>query len=354
MALTGRLIGDELTPAGLVQAAATRTPLLPVDIGFRGRSRRVLVKLEMGNPTESVKYRTALGLLAALHTEQPLARGSAIVESTSGNLGVALGHLAAQAGWHFQAVVDPKVPRPLLTRMRDLGVELLLVDVPDEHGSYLLTRLAAVRDLRQRRPELRWTDQYHSPAGSAIHRDVTAAELMEQTGGRFDALFCAVSTGGTLSGISAGLRRLGSTAAIYAVDVEGSLAVGGRPRPHLLNGIGAPRRSTLLDSSDYRRAFHVSDIQALALCRLFARRTGLALGSSSGAVLGGYLAAEAAGEPMSRPVLISADGGENYRGTVYDDGWLAERGVLAAVQAAEESAGAEGLTISSPEVSDDH
>jgi cysteine synthase A len=353
MTLTGGLVGGELSTEWFVRAAGTRSPLWPVEVGYRGRRRRLLVKLEMRNPTGSVKYRTALGLLAALHAQEPLVPGTALVESTSGNLGVALGHLAARAGWRFHAVVDPKLPGPLLARLRELGVELHPVQEPDEHGGYLLSRLASVQELRRRRPELRWTDQYHSPAGAAIHREVTAAELMAQTGGDFDALFAAISTGGTLSGLSAGLRHLGGTAPVYAVDVAGSIAVGGTARPHLLNGIGATRRSSLLRSRPYRRAFHVSDLRSLAMCRIVARCTGVALGASSGAVLAGYLAAEAAGVPMDRPVLISADGGENYRGTVYDDGWLTERGALAGVRAAEEDLRAAGLTITSLEDPDD-
>jgi cysteine synthase len=330
---------------GLLSASSTNSPLSRVDVAYRGKRHSIWLKLEMHNPTGSIKYRTALGLLSALHRERPLGRSEWLIESSSGNLGVALAEIAGEAGWRFLAVVDPKTPQTLRSRMLGAGAELAMVDTVDDCGGYLLSRLDTVRRLLRESPSLRWTDQYHSTAGSAVHQTSTVPELMRQTGGLVDAVFVAVSTGGTIAGISEGLRRFVPGLDVYAVDVVGSIAVDGAGHPHLLTGIGATRRSTLLRPSHYTRLYRVADVEAIAMCRLFRHGTGLGLGASSGAVLAGLVRALADGVAPARPVLISPDGEDSYLATVYADDWLASRGVLPSVEAAEARARNDGLTF---------
>lgn len=337
--------GSHVTAERLLAAAATNTPLRRIEMSVAGRTHRAWLKLEMANPTGSVKYRTALGLLTGLQRRRPLSAGTTLIESTSGNLGVALAHLTARFGGRFIAVVDPKAPPMLVERMRGLGTELVRVHTPDQHGGYLLSRLERVETMLRADPELRWTDQYHSPDGPGVHRDVTAPELAHQTGGRIDALFAAVSTGGTLAGLGEGLSKLVAGIGLYPVDVQGSIALGGAAHPHLLNGIGATRRSSLLTTRALHAPIHVPDARAIALCRMLDRQTGIALGASSGAVVAAYLTAVADGGSWRCPVLISPDGGDHYRHTVYSDDWLEACGRLDAVRAVEDAAAADRITF---------
>jgi N-(2-amino-2-carboxyethyl)-L-glutamate synthase len=190
----------------LVPSARTNTPLRGLWIR-RGRSiRRVWLKLETHNPTGSIKYRTALGLLAALDAQELLRPGTRVVESTSGNLGLALAGLLARLDCQLVAVVNPKLPSPVRELLLAEGAELVTVHDRDSYGGYLLTRLAKVGEKRRADPQLRWTDQYNSPANPAAHRQSIAAELVNQTRGKVDAVLAAVSTGGTLVGLSEGLR----------------------------------------------------------------------------------------------------------------------------------------------------
>ena len=336
---------DRLT----LRHAMTRTPLRPLRIRYRDAAYVLRLKVEHHNPTGSIKYRTAIGLLDALHREAPLRPGTSVVESTSGNLGLAMAKLLDDLGCRLVAVVDPKVPEAVRRELAAAGAERVPVDEPDPPGGYLLTRLARLTQLRALRPGLRWTDQYGNPANPGIHREVTAPELVEQTGGRLDALLVAVSTGGTLAGLSDGVRARLSDVDMYAVDVEGSIVTTDAGHRHLLSGIGASRKSSFLRPEHYTRALRVADASAVAVCRMLAQDTGLALGGSSGAVIAAFIANLHSGPGAARwPVAVVADSARNYLTTCYDDDWLASHDALGRVEAATAEARAAGLSFDLP------
>ncbi|MGI5150980.1 cysteine synthase family protein [Plantactinospora sp. CA-294935] len=326
-----------------IQEARTNTPLAKLNVSSGGTAHMLWLKLETRNPTGSVKHRTALGLLASLDAQSPLAPGTRVVESTSGNLGLALARTLRDLDCQLVAVVDPKVPRSTRALLEAEGAELVPVTEPDVYGGYLLTRLAKVRELRLADPRLRWPDQYHNPANPGIHRDTLAEELVRQTGGRLDTVLVAVSTGGTLVGISEGLRAAAPAVRIYAVDAYGSVVTADAGTPHLLTGVGASRKSSFLHRRHFERAIRITDVRAFAFSRMLAEDTGLAVGGSAGAVLAAFAKLATGGNPGRHPVAVVADGGANYRSTFYDDGWLAARGVLERVLATEATARANGV-----------
>jgi N-(2-amino-2-carboxyethyl)-L-glutamate synthase len=326
--------------------ALTYSKLVRIRVRLGRRSRSLGLKLEETNPTGSVKYRTAIGLLAALDAAEPLSPGTRVVESTSGNLGIALAALLSELGCHLVAVMDPKSPARARELIRGHGGEIVEVDSRDEHGGYLLTRLAMVRRLCAEDSALRWPNQYSNPANPAIHRQTIAVELIEQTGGALDAVLVPVSTGGTLAGISDGLRSQNHPAAVYAIDAAGSLATCGRAYPHLLTGIGASRQSSFLQPGHYTSACRVQDVLAFAVCRMLMADTGLAAGGSGGAAIAAFTQALRVRDSLADrqcPVALIADGGERYEGTIYDDGWLKFHGVHGRVASAEASLRRAGL-----------
>lgn len=320
------------------ELARTSTPLAALAITSGHETRRLSLKLEAYNPTGSIKFRTAVGLLAALDAEAPLVSGTEVIESTSGNLGVALAALLREMECPFTAVVDPKASPLILDRITAHGGNLVSVEDRDSHGGFLLSRLAEVSRRLEADPLLRWTDQYSSSANPEIHRDTIARELLEQTSGRVDGVLVAVSTGGTLAGISRGLRAEGSRAPVYAVDVLGSLVTSDSAAPHLLSGIGATRRSSFLRPDDFEAALRVRDVTAFAVCRKVRLETGLAIGGSGGAVVAAYLDAlprDGTLASATSPVAVIADGGDAYASTFYDDGWLEVHGILDEVERAD-------------------
>jgi cysteine synthase len=310
------------------------TPVTTVTVAYHGITHRILLKRECYLPTGSIKYRTAIGLLAGMDAERPLHPGTVIVESTSGGLGAALAHLLAPIGCQFIAVIDPKTPAAIRQRLVAAGAQLHCVTDSDGHGGYLYSRLRLVRELCQENPHYRWTNQYDNPANSRIHQDTTGPEITQQAGPGLDGVYAAVSTGGTLAGIAAHIRPLGRPVRIVAVDSQGSYAT--TPQPGAwrnIPGIGASRPSTLLRPGSYDRAVHVRDADAIAVCQIFHADTGVRLGGSSGHVLHACLADLAGPLPPARPLCLCADDGDRYTDTIYDPGWIAEVGLAAGVRA---------------------
>ncbi|MER5744954.1 pyridoxal-phosphate dependent enzyme [Streptomyces sp. NPDC059913] len=320
------------------------TPLYRLDVVHHGQVRRLGLKLESHGPTGSVKDRSALGLLRALHDEKPLAPGTVVVESTSGNLGLALARLLPAIDCAFLAVVDPKTPHATRRRLADGGARVIVVDEPDGLGGYLLSRLRRVRELCADNPGYRWPDQYENWAAPDIHRRTTGPELTEQAGPALGAVYVPVSTGGTLAGIAAHLREHRPDVAAVAVDVRGSLAVSGSGGRRLVPGIGASRPSVFLGAPhSYDRAVHVDDIEAIAVCRIIAEDTGLVLGGSSGCAVRAMLSDQEAGGDGRLAVCLAADGGTKYRDTLYSDDWAAEQGVAREIASAVRRLRGEGL-----------
>ncbi len=303
------------------------TPLRPIALRIQGRTHIVQLKLEGANPCGSLKDRTAQSLVDDLEQRGTLERGSILVESTSGNLGIALAWLARRRGYRFVAVIDPKTTPENIARLRQLEARIELVDTPDAAGGYLLARIERVRQLCASSPAYVWPDQYANPANPRAHERGTAPELLAQLGGNLDAVFVPVSTGGTLAGIAHFLRRESPATRVIAVDAHGSLALGGSPGPRLLTGIGASKRSSFATPDLYDERVLVRDAEAFACCRALAARTGMQVGGSSGATLAACARLLARDPDLGQIACICPDRGQSYRSTVYSDRWLARNGI---------------------------
>ncbi|MFG3256592.1 pyridoxal-phosphate dependent enzyme [Streptomyces sp. NPDC048172] len=309
----------------------TATPTSFVVVEYRGRAHELLLKHESLNPTGSIKDRTATGLLLDIDRLKPLVPGTVVIESTSGNLGLALARLVRQIDCHFIAVVDARTPQPTRDALTESGVELRSVDEPDGQGGYLLSRLRTVRELCLAHPGHRWPNQYHNRANPLIHERTTGPEIVRQGGPELDTVYVAVSTGGTLAGISAHLRAVAPGIRIVAVDSTGSLVTGGTGGRRLIAGLGASRASSFLTPASYDAAARVPPEATVAACRAFHEDTGIRLGGSSGSALYSYLGDLTRRTPPRRALCVCPDGGQKYLGTVYDDAWLDSTSLTAAV-----------------------
>lgn len=304
----------------------------------------MLLKRESHNPTGSVKDRTALGLITAMHQAEPLRPGTVVVESTSGNLGVALARLLSPLDCSLTAIIDPKTPERTSQALIRAGAEVHCATEPDDCGGYLLTRLRMVEDLCRAHPAYRWSDQYRSPANPMVHQQTTGPEILIQGGPDLDAVYVAVSTGGTLAGVAAHVRPSGRPIRIVAVDAQSSRASGpavnGR---RLLPGIGSSWRSSFLRPDSYDHVARVADADAIAMCRMLVEDTGIRVGGSSGAVLHACVTDLAGPRPPRRPLCLCADGGGAYADSVYHDGWLTQMDLTGPVRRSMERFRAAGL-----------
>jgi 2,3-diaminopropionate biosynthesis protein SbnA len=291
------------------------------------KSRNVYLKLEGDNPGGSIKDRTAHSLLRGLEKTGQLSTGVRLVESSSGNLAIGLAMLSRDRGHRFTAVVDPKVTAENMRRLHDLGAETTMVETPDETGGYLLTRLARIREMLAEDPGLLWTNQYSNAANPEAHYSGTAPEIFRQMEHRVDAVFVAVSTGGTLAGIGRYFREASPDTRIIAVDARGSVALGGSPGVRILTGIGSSRRSEFVTPGLYDELIYVGDREAFAFCRALDAATGIKVGGSSGACMAACALYLQSHRKTERAVCICADRGEHYASSIFSNSWLAQNGL---------------------------
>jgi N-(2-amino-2-carboxyethyl)-L-glutamate synthase len=307
--------------AKLVQQVGN-TPLYPIRLRIHGKVRTVHLKLETENPTHSMKDRTGYSLIQQYEESGLLSAGSTVVESTSGNLGVALAFICKARGYQFIAVVDPKVTQENIARMKSFGARMEFVDRFDIHNGYLLTRLARVQELCAQNEEYVWTNQYANKMNPQIHYLETGPEIYRQMLKKVDVIFVPVSTGGTLTGIGRYFREVSPATTIIGVDAYGSVIFGTPAAARKLTGIGASRPSNFVTRDIYDHYMLVRDEEAFAFCHALAIKTGLKLGGSSGCVL--FACAQFLAEHANETniVCVCADSGENYNSTIYNDAWI--------------------------------
>ncbi|MBZ5494702.1 MAG: cysteine synthase family protein [Acidobacteriia bacterium] len=298
------------------------TPLQSIALLIKSRWHKISLKLESHNPAGSSKDRTAQALIADLECRSLLTASSIIIESTSGNLGASLAYVCGMRGFQFLAVIDPKTTPALRNRMQEYGARLEMVQEKDENGGYLFSRLKRVRELCAQCPDYVWADQYSNPANPEAHYRHTAPEIFSQTRGKVDAVFVAVSTGGTFAGIDRFFREVRPATRTIPVDAIGSVVFGGPPGLRMLTGIGSSRQSSFFQPGHNHHPRMVADRDAFAVCRLLVRRLGLSLGGSSGAVIAACAQALAEDLELQHVVCLCADGGKNYDSTIYSDAWL--------------------------------
>ena len=298
----------------------------PVDLVFRDLFYRlrafagrhdVFLKLEGFNVTGSIKIKTALGLLEDLE-KRGLANPSetVIVESSSGNLGLALSLLCATKGYRFICVTDPNANHSSVREMELYGAEVIVVSDRDSAGGFLGTRLKVIDNILCSDPNAVWLNQYANIANKNVHAEQTGNEIAAEFD-KVDWLFVGTGTTGTLCGVSERLRQEFPSIKIVAVEPVGSVTFGGKPGRRTIPGIGTSVRPKLADLLDPDRVVEISEEETIDSCFAFVRDYHLLVGGSTGTVLAAVqrLAPEFSfGETI---VAISPDLGERYLDTVY-------------------------------------
>lgn len=306
--------------AGLARVGCT--PLVKIRLRIHDRWHELWLKLEQFSRGGSIKDRTAFGLIEDLEERGVMRGADTIVESTSGNLGIGLALTCRERGYRLVAVVDPMTSPYSIAKMRELGAVVELVQPAVPGRPLLAQRLARIQELLRENPGMVWTNQYGSLANPRIHRYHTAAEILRQLGRAPDAVFVAVSTGGTLKGVAQYLSASARDCRVVAVDIEGSVVLGGVPGKRNIPGIGASRPSDFLRDRPYDLASYVSEAQAVATCHALRLSTNIGVGGSSGALIaaaGHFLRAHPEVGPV---VCICPDGSDRYENSIYDLGWL--------------------------------
>ncbi|MHA6757544.1 2,3-diaminopropionate biosynthesis protein SbnA [Streptacidiphilus sp. PAMC 29251] len=298
------------------------------DIFFRlphlVRDAEVFLKVEGLNPAGSVKLKTALSLVEDAEIHGRLSPGARIIESSSGNLGIALSSICAAKGYSFTCVVDPNTSTSSTGHMRALGAEVVVVDAVDANGGYLQSRISYIQQRTAVDPAMVWLNQYANPANPRAHYEQTARNLLKELQ-QIDYLFVGTGTTGTFVGCAQYLREYSPGTRIVAVDALGSVTFGAQPGHRCIPGLGASRRPELCRPELADEVVFVAEEDAIRECRRLARDHGFLVGGSTGSVLAAIRHYRGVVPSGSRVAAISPDLGERYLGTVYSDDWVNER-----------------------------
>jgi 2,3-diaminopropionate biosynthesis protein SbnA len=287
------------------------------------QSAEAYLKLEGLNPAGSLKLRPALAMISRLEAEGRLRPADhRVIESSSGNLGIALALVCKVKGYSFTCVTDPNVNPWAVKVMKAYGASLVVVSERDEAGGYLGTRLRLIRRMLNADPQLVWTNQYANPANAGAHYALTAPEI-RRAFPALDYLFVGTGTTGTLVGCAAYFARHSPRTRVVAVDTEGSVTFGGPAAPRHIPGLGTSSRPEIADLHEPHEVVLVPESDAVLACRQLLDTHGLLAGGSTGSV---FAAVEQYSfPPGSLVVAISPDLGDRYVDTVYDPTWIAER-----------------------------
>jgi N-(2-amino-2-carboxyethyl)-L-glutamate synthase len=281
----------------------------------------LFLKCEGLNFAGSIKMKAALAMVEAAERAGRLRPGSVLVESSSGNLGVALSMIAASKGYGFVCVTDVRCNPASRRMMEALGARVHVIREPDPQGGYLGARIDCVRDLCASASHYVWLDQYSSPDNWRAHFRSTAPAIAEEFP-ELDVLFVGAGTTGTLMGCARFFRQWHRRVRVVAVDSVGSVTFGGAPAPRMIPGLGTSVRPAQLDEEFVDDMVLVGEEDTIRACRSMARR-GFLFGGSTGTVVSGALTWLAAhGDPGCTAVAIAPDLGERYLDTVYHDGWV--------------------------------
>lgn len=291
--------------------------------GFLDRSA-IYLKLEGMNPAGSIKLKPAIEMLTELEAAHAIAPGrTRIVESSSGNLGIALSIACKVKGYDFTCVSDPNINARARRYIELYGGRVIIVDKRDENGGFLHSRIEYIQQMLAQDSSCRWLNQYASPANKRAHYLRTAASIF-RTFPRVDYLFVGAGTTGTLMGCVEYVEEHGLNTKVVAVDALGSVTFGFPPRKRRIPGLGTSRRPELVQPEKIHELVIVAEPDTVAMCHELLRTRGLLVGGSTGTVLAGVRAFAdniAAGDTV---VAISPDFGDRYIDTIYEPTWLAQ------------------------------
>lgn len=281
----------------------------------------LLLKCEGFNFAGSIKLKAAAEMVASAERDGSLTSESVLVESSSGNLGVALSMIAASKGYRFVCVTDSRCNLATRLMMEALGGEVHLVAGQEADGGFLGARLDHVRHLCASDDRYVWLSQYSNPANWKAHYRTTAPEIARSFP-LLDVLFVGAGTTGTLMGCARYFRTWHRPVRVVAVDTIGSVAFGGDAGRRMIPGLGMSMRPPLLDESYVDEVVRVEEADTIRACRRLAR-SGFLFGGSTGTVVSGaidWLARH--GTRDLTAVAIAPDLGERYLDTVYQDNWV--------------------------------
>ena len=301
------------------------TPLVRLNRVTAGLDATVLLKCEFFNPLGSVKDRIGMAMIEDAEKRGILKKDTVIVESTSGNTGIALAFVAAAKGYKLILTMPETMSLERRTLLAMLGAKLVLT--PGSEG--MKGAIARAEQIAKETPNAWIPQQFENPANVEIHKKTTAEEIWADTDGQVDIVVAGVGTGGTLTGCVEVIKARKPSFQAIAVDPKDSPVIAQtlagqpiKPGPHKIQGLGAgfiPKNLHLKDSKgnlQITESILISNDDAFAMARRLAKEEGILVGISSGANV--VAAIEVARRPENKGkiiVTIAPSTGERYLST---------------------------------------
>ena len=291
---------------------AGNTPLVRLN-KINDTKAEILVKLESFNPMGSVKDRIGVAMLEQAVEDGLLKPGGHIIEATSGNTGIGVAFAGAAMGYKVTLVMPESMSLERRGVLRALGAELVLT----EAAKGMPGAVAKAEEMHAAEPDTFVPRQFDNPANPQAHRDGTAREIWNDTGGKVDVLVSGVGTGGTLTGCGGELRKNNPNLRIIAVEPEDSAVISGEgPGPHKIMGIGAGFIPDVLNVDIIDEVVTVTDEESFEMSRALATQEGIFGGISSGAAVSAAVRIAKRPEHAGKMIVVMLpDLGERYLST---------------------------------------
>ncbi|SFS44595.1 2,3-diaminopropionate biosynthesis protein SbnA [Marininema halotolerans] len=296
------------------------TPLIQLE----NKRIEMFAKLEYHNLMNSIKVRPAYHILKTAIQKGEITSKTTVIESSSGNFGIALAALCKQLQIKFIPVIDANINSAYEDILYALSYRVEKVTERDGTGGYLLNRLQRVEELLQKTPHSYWPNQYENPLNYESHYYGLGSEIAHHFE-TLDYAFIGVSTGGTIAGISQRLKEKFPHIKIVAVDLVGSVIFGGPPKMRHIPGIGASMVPKQIERALIDDVVMVEELDAIRGCHRLFEEHGVFAGGSSGSCYHAIHCYFSKMELAQRPkvVFLCPDGGTAYVKTVYNDEWVA-------------------------------
>ncbi|MDR7314919.1 cysteine synthase A [Brevibacillus nitrificans] len=285
------------------------TPLVRLNRIVPAGAAEIYVKLEMQNPSGSVKDRAAYNLILTAEQAGLIQPGDTIIEPTSGNTGIGLAMNAAAKGYKAILVMPDNMSKERINLLKAYGAQVVLT--PSELR--MPGAIAKAEELKKEIPRSFIPQQFENRANPDIHRVTTAKEIYEQMDGQLDAFVATAGTGGTITGTGEALREKLPELYIAVVEPKGSPVLsGGKPGPHKLVGTSPGFVPKILNTDIYDEIIQIADEDALQTMKALGAKEGILVGPSSGASV--FAAIEVAKRlgAGKKVVCIAPDTGERY------------------------------------------
>ena len=293
-----------------MQALIGHTPLVRLGNIVKKEGVNVFAKLELWNPSGSVKDRTGLYMVNDAERRGVLSAGGTIVEATAGNTGLGIAFAALNRGYRIIFVVPTKFSAEKQALLRALGAEV--VNTPRELG--MLGAVAKAEEIKAGIPGSVSLEQFKNQSNPQAHYETTGREIWEALGDRIDYVVAGAGSGGTYTGILRYLKEKKPSVRGVLADPVGSTMGGGEHADYNIEGIGNDFIADTMDMSLVDDVVKVTDAEAFAAARQLAQREGIFAGSSSGAAAAAVQKLAAQGI-RGNIVTVFPDRGDRYFST---------------------------------------